>query len=101
MEPAMSILEYLWLNRNAEWFKHHAECDCPFESKAQQFMGQIEFEWFEIVETDEGPVFAQIQMTVSEWNDTIGPGAQAAAAQRLIDYHMAQASALMTSAPTQ
>jgi len=99
MEPAISIMSYLWDNRNSEWFKHNDQCECPFEVKAEQLLDSIPVSLYaEIVEVNDQPVFALLQHTADEWDRLIGPIARAEALEKHAEALMDRAAEYIAAA---
>ena len=93
MEPTLSIIEYLWDSRNT-WFKHDNPngCDCTFHEMAYQFLDDISVDvYMAIIDNTLKPLV----LTKDEWDELIGPVAQADALQSVVDYHMEAAAQII------
>lgn len=97
MEPTCTIIEYLWGARNT-WLKHHDDCDCPPEKLIEEMLDcSISIQmWAEISTPLDGPAqFNLVRMRPSEWNDLVGPKAQAVLLGQQIDLYTGKAAELM------
>ena len=101
MEPAISIIAYLWDSRNT-WLKHHPECVCSFEERVEDFLNQIHFgTYMEVVVTADGPQAVWLHKTADEWSEEIGQKAHDRQLNKLIEYHSNVAATLMSIQATE
>lgn len=97
MEPAITIIEYLWGARNT-WLKHHDDCDCPPEQLIEEFLENVITIdiWAEISTPLDGcPQLNFVKMRPREWSEMCGPSAQKTLIGQQIDLLMGEASKLM------
>lgn len=95
MEPALTIVDYLWDSRNT-WFEGNPGCGHTFEEHTQGFLDQIPVEiWLNIEMSRLGPTPMLKYCTADEWDDVVGPTAQDRQLQQLVDYHMHAATELI------
>lgn len=96
MEPTITIIEYLWDNRN-EWFHHeNPDCEHTFEDLTRQFLDQVYVkDYIEFHEIPGScPVASFIYRTAMEWDNTIGPPAQKRMLKESAEAYMDQAMKL-------
>lgn len=99
MEPTITIIEYLWDSRNT-WFVHENPngCDCTFPEMVYQFLDQISVDMY--MEILDGHL-QEVRHTAKEWDEEVGPTAQANALQAVVDYHLDAAAQVIALQATE
>ena len=97
MNPAITILDYLWSLRNT-WLKHNDECTCSFEKLAAEHIeSTLEVCDWSIVKImgSEIPYLELKYLTAEQWSEMCGPAREEKALQFALDQHMSQVSEIM------
>lgn len=97
MNPAITILDYLWRERN--WLKHHENCTCSFEDLATKHIERTLTvdQWAEVVvSVNFGAIMRELRKPAEEWSELCGPAGEARQVQDAIEAHANEMSRLMT-----
>jgi len=98
VNPAITILDYLWSMRKTGWLKHHENCSCDFEKLAADYIeGTLTVDqWAEVViSTNFGAIIREKRKTADEWDELCGPKAQDRQLQEALDQHMDAVTQIM------
>lgn len=96
MNPAITILDYLWTLRNT-WLKHNDECTCSFQKLAAEHIeATLEVDqWVGIRIWSDTPELKLVFRTAEQWSELCGPAGEEKALQFALEQHMDKVSEIM------
>lgn len=96
MNPAITILDYLWSLRKT-WLKHNENCTCSFEKLAEEHIEHTLTvdQWMGVRIISDIPELKMTYRTAEQWSELCGPAREKKELDLLLEQTMNQASEIM------
>lgn len=96
MNPAITILDYLWSLRKT-WLKHNENCTCSFQKLAEEHIENTLTvdQWVGIRIWSDTPELKLMFRTAEQWSELCGPAREKKQLELLLEQTMNQASEIM------